>query len=240
VSAGDDRAVDALSRLIEDPGAVDRRSFTRAVAGSARSAGAKAVADGRWLAQTVVDLAGRIPIRDLRTLSAQHGGLTGDRLADAVIEAAGRASASIGAAAGAVMAAEEFLPPAWFTIPLELLVETAAVAGLEMKLIAELHEVYGRPVPARGRGLALAQAWAEQRGITPTVLTGGVPALTESLGRGTRKQAIRLVRRRLLRRAGGRVVTAAPFLIGAAAGAYVNRRSTVRLGRVVVVDLTGV
>jgi hypothetical protein len=36
------------------------------------------------------------------------------------------------------------------------------------------------------------------------------------------------------------VVTAAPFLIGAAAGAYVNRRSTVRLGRVVVVDLTGV
>jgi hypothetical protein len=36
------------------------------------------------------------------------------------------------------------------------------------------------------------------------------------------------------------VLTAAPFLIGAAAGAWVNHRSTVRLGRSVVVDLTGV
>jgi hypothetical protein len=240
MSADDNGAARALAGLVENPGAVDRRSFTKAVAGSARSAGARAVADGRWLSETVVDLAGHIPIRDLRALSAHHGGLTGDRLAAAVIESAGRASASIGAAAGAVMAAEELLPTAWFTIPLEVLAETAAVAGIEMKLIAELHEVYGRPVPAKGRALALAQAWAQQRGITPAVLTGGVPAMAESLGRGTRKQVIRMVRRRLLRRAGGTAVTAAPFLIGAAAGAFVNRRSTLRLGRSVVVDLPGV
>jgi hypothetical protein len=242
MSADDNGAARALAGLVENPGAVDRRSFTKAVAGSARSAGARAVADGRWLSETVVDLAGHIPIRDLRALSAHHGGLTGDRLAAAVIESAGRASASIGAAAGAVMAAEELLPTAWFTIPLEVLAETAAVAGIEMKLIAELHEVYGQPIPVAGRArsLTLARAWAERRGVRPSLLAGGVPALTESLGRGTRRHVIGLVRKRLLRRAGANLATAAPFLIGAAAGAAVNRRSTRKLGRSVVNDLTGV
>ena len=47
------------------------------LAGSARRAGRKAVVSGRWLGDTVVELAPRIPVRDLPTLSEHHDGLTG-------------------------------------------------------------------------------------------------------------------------------------------------------------------
>jgi hypothetical protein len=229
-----------LPALVEEGGHAD--SPHRTLVRSARSAGAGAVASGRWLADTVVDLAARAPIRDARTLSSQYGGVTGDQLARAVIRSAARASASVGAAAGAAMAAEELLPPAWITLPFEVVAETAAVAAVEMKMIAELHEVYGRPVPGTGRerALHLARAWAERRGVTPALLAGGVPALTESLGRSTRNHVIRLVRRRLVRRAGANLASAVPFLIGAGAGAAVNRHATIQLARSVVDDLTSV
>jgi hypothetical protein len=236
-------AVSDLTGLAEGddrPARLERAN--RALLRSAKAAGATAVANGQWLAETVVELGAHLQFRTAETLSAHYGGLTGDQLAEALIRTASRASASVGAAAGTVMAAEELLPPAWLVLPFELLAETAAVAGIEMKLIAELHEVYGQPIPVAGRArsLTLARAWAERRGVSPSLLAGGVPALTESLGRGTRRHVIGLVRKRLLRRAGANLATAAPFLIGAAAGAAVNRRSTRKLGRSVVNDLTGV
>ena len=57
-------------------------------------------------------------------------------------------------------------------------------AAIEMKLVAELHEVYGRAVPGRGtdRAFTLARAWAERRGVTSTLVIGG--GLGEVLGRG--------------------------------------------------------
>jgi hypothetical protein len=235
-------AAAALPGVTEDGG--QPNTLNQSLIRSARTAGTRAVASGRWLAETVLDLAARAPIRDAQTLTAQHPDLIGDRsaLAAALIRTAARASASVGAATGAAMAAEELLPPAWITLPFEVAAETAVVAAIEVKLIGELHELYGRPVPGVGRqrAFALARAWAERRGVTPATLAGGVPALTESLGRGTRDQVIRLVRRRLIRRAGANLTSAAPFLLGAAAGAAVNRRSTLHLGHAVVDDLTGV
>jgi hypothetical protein len=213
--------------------------FTRAVGRSARSAGAGAVASGQWLAQVVVDLGGQIPVRPRHALVARYGGLTGDALAEALIGAAARASASVGATAGAVLAAEELLPPGWLMMPLEILVETALVAGVEMKLIAELHEVYGQPVvEASGpRAYALGRAWAERRGVGPALLVSGTPALAGPLGHEARKEVIRLVRRRLVRRAGANLSGLAPFLVGAAAGAALNARATRRLGEAVTKDL---
>jgi hypothetical protein len=43
------------------------------LAGSARRAGRRAVLSGRWLADTVVDLAPRVPVRDVEALSRHHG-----------------------------------------------------------------------------------------------------------------------------------------------------------------------
>src|SRR2546425_905644 len=84
-------------------------------------------------------------------------------------------------------------PAGWLAIPVELVVETLAVAAVEMKLIAELHEVYGRPVPGRGRdrGLLLARAWAEGRGVSATALATPT-GLSALLSVGARRQAAQL------------------------------------------------
>ncbi len=214
-------------------------SLTTSVGRSARSAGIGAVASGQWLAQTVVDLGEQLPLREEDILADRYGGLRGDRLAEELIRSAARASGSVGAMAGALVAAEEMLPPAWVIVPLEILVETALVAGVEMKLIGELHEVYGAPVPdvTGPRAFLLARAWAEQRGVGAALLAAGTPALAGSLGYGARKEIVRLVRRRLVRRAGANLSGLAPFLVGAAAGATLNARATRRLAESVTKDL---
>jgi uncharacterized protein (DUF697 family) len=189
----------------------------------------------------MIDTAPRIPIRNKELLEAHHPGLEPAELAAELIRAASRSSATMGAASGALMGAEELAPPAWITIPFELVIETLSVAAIEMKLVAELHEVYGRPVTgsAGDRALALVRAWAERRGVTPAVLaaSGG---LAETLGRSTRNEVIRLARRRMLRRLGRNLTSLAPLLAGAVAGAEVNRRATKSLGEAVVRDLASV
>lgn len=225
-------------------GKVEPRELVRlagALARSARAAGARAVATGQWLATTVIEVAPRIPIRDARTLSVEHDGLTGAALAAELIQRASRTSAAIGGVAGAVLSAEQFAPPAWLTMPFELVVETLAVAAIELKLVGELHEVYGRPVTGSGteRTVQLVKAWAERRGVTSATL--GTPGgVADALGRGTRNELVRLVRRRLVARLGRNLSSLAPLLAGAVAGAEVNRRATRSLGDAVVRDLASV
>jgi hypothetical protein len=222
-------------------GETDLRTLTRlarVLASSAKAAGVRAVATGTWLGSTLVDIAPRIPIRDLVTLQEQNAGLSGAALAGELIRRASRASAAIGGVSGAAMSAEQFAPPAWIAIPFELVVETIAVAVIELKLVAELHEVYGRPVTgtATERTSALVKAWAGRRGVTAAALRtpGGV---ADALGRGTRNELVRLVRRRLVARLGRNLSSMAPLMAGAVAGAEVNRRATRGLGEAVVRDL---
>jgi len=214
------------------------RSAVKAVGSSMRAAGARSVGTGRWLGETALDVATHIPARDLATLRAHHGDRSGRELADALIRNASHATAAVGAVAGAVAGAEELVPPAWVTLPAGLVLETLAVVAVEMKLVAELHTVYGLPITGSptDRGLAVARAWAERRGVTARdlVLPGG---LAQSLGRSTRREVARLLQRRLARRTLRNLPTLAPFLAGAVAGAEVNRRATRSLGLAVARDL---
>jgi len=230
------RAIGGLASGGADRGGLKR--IAGLAMGSMRSAGGRSVATGRWLTETVLDAAPHLPIRDLATLSAHHGGLTGAELAAALIRAASLTTAGMGALAGALAGAEELAPPTWLAIPAELIVETLAVVVVEMKLVAELQAAFGRPVtgtPAE-RGLALAKAWAEDRGVSAAILAapGGVG---EVLGRTTRREVTRLIQRRLARRAMRSLSALAPFMAGAVAGAELNRRATRRLGDAVVRDL---
>jgi hypothetical protein len=215
-------------------------SFTATLSRSARSAGVAAVANGHWLAETVVELASHLPLRDKATLEEHHDGLSGAPLAAALVRIASRSAAAVGAASGALMSVEEWLPLGWVAVPFELLAETAAIAAIEMKLIGELHELYGGSVPGSGleRGYALARAWAERRGVGSAVLTEGVPALGDAIGRTTRKELLRLIRRRTVRRTGLNLFSLGPMMVGGAAGATLNRRSTRRLGDAVIDSLT--
>ncbi|MFL6139951.1 MAG: hypothetical protein ACJ74O_19420 [Frankiaceae bacterium] len=210
-----------------------RRTIIRlvgALAANARTAGLLAVAGGRWLADLVVDVAPQLQIRDLPTLQAAHEGRTGDALAEALVRTASRTTAAVGAAGGAIAAAEMVVPPTLLGIPLQLAAETLLVVAVELRLIGELHEVHGQPVAgsARQRATALVTAWARRRGVDP--LGAGVAG---ALGIAARRE----LRARVLRRLGRNVTTLAPFLAGAVAGAELNRRETVALAERVLADL---
>ena len=139
-SGDDDGSVQTKRERARDLG-----RLTTALAASARTAGRASVLGGSWLADLVLDVAPRIPFRDGPTLRAQHPGLSDDDLAQVIISGAAKSSATVGAAGGALAAVEFTAPPMLLTAPVQLAAETLLVATVEIKLIAELHEVYGVP-----------------------------------------------------------------------------------------------
>ncbi len=207
-------------------------AFTRAVTSGARAAGRGTRAVRRragsgtgWLADQVVAMAPRLRVRDHAALQAQFPGKSPDEIADALIEGAARAAAATGGAAG-VAATLPVLP----AFPAEIAAETLVLVGIELKLIAELHEVYGSPAPGRfpERMSAYLAAWAHRRGVF--MIEGGLIFAAGS-------PLARLLRRRLAVRAGRSAFSLGPMLTGAAAGALFNRRETRRLARDIQRDL---
>ena len=239
-AAADDQALsEAIGELTEHP--ADRHALVRVaerLSASARAAGVGPVANGKWLADVLVQSAEHIKVRDIETLSRHHNGMRGAALAEDLVRSATRASAAVGAVSGALISAGQFAPPAWLAVPFELLLDTLVVAAIEVKLVAELHEVYGVEIPARGQAktMTLVRAWADRRGIDPRelLLQGGV---SRQFGRTARDQLMKAVRRRLVRSMGRNLSALAPLFAGAVAGAEVNRRSTRNLGEAVMNDL---
>lgn len=180
---------------------------------------------GRWLSAQAMEMAPKVPVRNIATLRAQYPGRETEELADILIRSAARASAGVGAAVG-VAAATPFIP----TMLVELGVETLALVGVELKLTAELHEVYGMPAPgsAPERMLAYLGAWANRRGIRIT--SSGVALAVGSPLR-------RKLERRLVAKAGQSTLSLAPLFAGAAAGALIDHHETRRLGTQVRDDL---
>ncbi len=182
-------------------------------------------AGGRWLSAQVLAMAPRLPVRDRATLRAQFPGLSPDELASALINGASRASGAVGMAVGA-WAVLPFIPAAG----VEITAETLAVVGIEIKLVAELHEVYGQAVP-RGRVdrmTAYVGAWAQRRGVA--LAPGGLVLAAGS-------PLARQLQRRLAARAGRSIFSLGPLLTGAVAGGMINRRETRKLGRILSDDL---
>jgi hypothetical protein len=211
--------------------AKDLGRLSNALVASARKAGRASVLGGSWLVDLMLDIAPRIPVRDAETLRAQHPGLSDDDLAQTLISGAAKVTASVGAAGGAIAAVEWTAPPALLTAPVQVAAETLVVAAIEVKLIAELHEVYGLPITGSlgRRGQAYLVAWTQRRGLDPLTPS----ALTFSLG----ASAKRALRNRLIRRAGRNLTTLGPLLSGAVAGSLVNHRESRRLGEKVRDDL---
>ena len=196
------------------------------VAGRGTRVARRAAGSGTgWLAAQVVDMAPRLRVRNQAALRAQFPGRSDEDIADALIDGAARASAAAGAAAGVWSAI-----PVPTTFPAEVAAETLVVVGIEIKLIAELHEAYG--VPADGnfaeRMRAYVAAWAHRRGVF-AIPDGWVFAADSPL--------MRLLRRLLVGRVGRSLFSLGPLLTGAAAGATINGRETRKLGHQVREDL---
>lgn len=211
----------------------DRVKSTRrlgaAISGAARRGAqitGRGVSSGsKWLSGQVLAMAPRLPVRDLATLRSQYPDRTPDQLADALIEGASRASATVGVAVGA-WAVLPFVPAAGA----EIATETLSVVGIEIKLVAELHEVYGIRAPGGviERMTAYVGAWASRRGVA--LAPGGLVLVAGS-------PLARQLQRRLAQRAGRSMFSLGPLLTGAVAGGLINRRETRKLGRLLRDDL---
>ena len=203
------------------------------LAASARRAGRRAVVSGRWLADTVVDVAPRLPVRDADRLSAHYDGLTGDDLARELVRSAGRVSGGIAATTGGIIAAQELTVAGLILIPFELAAETALVVATEVKLAAELHHVAGRPLPGapHQRAGAALVAWMSGRAVPANRVVATVRG--DMLGRAGRQELREVLRRRFARN----LTTLAPMLTGAAAAGYLNRRATLDIGGRLAIDL---
>src|SRR5947199_63580 len=77
--------------------------------------------------------------------------------------------------------------PALLTTPALLAAETVAVVAVEIKLIGELQELYGQPLPGAtpARALTLLQAWAGRRGVNLMVPGRGAATV---LGAAARRE----------------------------------------------------
>ncbi|MFH9064872.1 hypothetical protein ACH4GM_27155 [Streptomyces coeruleorubidus] len=185
---------------------------------SARKGSVRARAGLAHLADRIIDLAPRVPVRDLATLRRQFPGLGPEELADKLVAGAAKATATVGAGIGA--AAMLPVPPA---MPTELAAEITGVAAIELKLIAELHEVYGVRPPGnlKQRSTAYLQSWSGERGIDATAPSTLSTALNSRMKRD--------LRQRIMKRMVRSMPNLVPFLIGAAVGAAMNRSETRKL-----------
>ncbi|MGW2303806.1 hypothetical protein [Streptomyces sp. NPDC001809] len=217
-----------LDRIRIDSDRIDsvRRGVAQGVRQGVKRGGDSARAGIGHLADRLIDLAPRIPVRDLATLRKQFPGLGPEELADKLVTGAANASSTVGAGVGA--AAMLPVPPA---MPAELAAEITGVAAVELKLIAELHEVYGLRPPGRltQRSAAYLTSWAEERGIDPTKPTTVNAALGGQLKRELRQQIMKRMVRNL--------PNLTPFMVGAAVGAVMNRRDTKKLAAHIRKDL---
>jgi hypothetical protein len=211
------RLVSAFSKAV--------RSGVRVAGRGTRAVRRRAGSGTGWLVQQVVAMAPRLRVRNQAALQARFPDMSADDIADALIEGAARAAAAAGGAAGAA-AALPVLP----AFPVELAAEVLVLVGIEIKLVAELHEAYGAPAPgnAAERMSAYLAAWAHRRGVF--MIEGGLMFAAGS-------PLARVLRRRLAVRVARSAFSLGPLFTGAAAGAIINRRETRKLGRDIQRDL---
>ncbi|MFJ6702310.1 MULTISPECIES: hypothetical protein [unclassified Streptomyces] len=192
----------------------------------ARKGGSRARAGLAYLADRIIEIAPRVPVRDLATLRRQFPDLGPEQLADKLVAGAAGGTSAVGAGVGA--AAMLPVPPA---MPTELAAEITGVAAIELKLIAELHEVYGVRPPGnlKDRSTAYLASWSGERGIDvmkPSTING---ALGGHMKRELRQQIMKRMVRDL--------PNLMPFMVGAAVGAVMNRRDTKKLAARIRADL---
>ncbi|MGX1880367.1 hypothetical protein [Streptomyces sp. NPDC055287] len=220
----DERGLTASLEAAEGPTARARR--LAAVRQGVRKGGQGAKAGVGYLADRVIELAPRVPVRDLPTLRKQFPGLGPEQIADKLVAGAANGTSTVGAGIGA--AAMLPVPPA---MPAELAAEITGVAAIELKLIAELHEVYGMRPPGglAQRSTAYLTSWTQERGIDVAK-----PA-TYNTALGT--QMKRQLRQQIMKRMVRNLPNLIPFMVGAAVGAVMNRRDTRRLAERIRKDL---
>ena len=183
------------------------------------------------LREVLAAAAPRLPIRTAAQLRQAYPDASDEEIADALVARAARATSAIGAGSGGLSATPWLSPAALLTLPLALGGETLLVAGVEVVLVGELHELYGRPATgdARTRAAAYVASWSDQRPFEGGP-TAGLGSLLGAAG-------MRALRTQVPRRLKGVMPSGAPFVLGAAIAGRTNRRATETLAERIRSDL---
>ncbi len=191
-----------------------------------RRGGSRARMGLGYITDRIIENAPRIPVRDLATLRKHFPGLGPEQLADKLVAGACNATSTVGAGIGAAA-----MMPVPAAMPAELAAEITGVAAIELKLIAELYEVYGLRPPGnlKQRTTIYLSSWSEERGVDVTKPW----TLNAALG----SQMKRELRQRIVKRMARNLPNLMPYLVGAAVGAIVNRRETRHLAERIRKDL---
>ena len=186
---------------------------------------------GALLDDLLTASAPRLPIRDAARLRRAYPGASDDEIADALVARAARLTSGIGAAVGGLSAAHWLAPSSLLAIPIELGAETVLLGAVEVVMVGELHELYGRRAPgdAAARASAYLAGWSAQRSVDGAGAVGLGSLLGTAGGRA--------LRRRVTRRLAGTTSSAAPLLLGAAVSSRLNRRATESLAASILADL---
>lgn len=178
-----------------------------------------------YITDRIIDIAPRIPVRDLTTLRKHFPGLGPEEIADRLVAGAANATSTVGAGIGAAA-----MLPVPLAMPAEIAAEITGVAAIELKLVAELHEVYGMRPPGglKERSTAYLHAWSGERGFDITK-----PATFTALG----GQMKREMRQQIMKRTVRDLPNLMPFMVGATVGAVMNRRDTRKLADKVRKDM---
>ncbi len=208
------------------------RGVTSGVASGAKAGGKGAVIGRSFLADLLVTTAARLPLRDKATLLDQHPGSDTEEIADSLEMAAARVCGTIGAAAGGLAAAQWLATPSLLAVPVELAAETLLLAAVEVKLVAELHEIYDARPPGQlgDRATAYLSSWTAQRGLRANGQSSGVAAQLASAGTAA-------LRKRITGRLARNLGSFLPFLAGAVIGARNNSAGTRKLSSRLRADL---
>lgn len=219
----DGKAVERAPRPDGSPVGTGRLTTVR---NGVRKGGQGAKAGIGYLADRIIENAPRIPVRDLATLRKQFPGLGPEQIADRLVAGARNATSTVGAGVGA--AAMLPVPPA---MPTELAAEITGVAAIELKMVAELHEVYGVRPPGnlKVRTAAYLHSWSDERGIDV--------ARPMSINAALGGQMKRELRQQITKRMVKNLPNLLPFMVGAAVGAVMNRRETSKLAEKIRKDL---
>jgi len=218
----------------------DRRGAASALSGvvsgvatAVKAGGKGAVVGGSFLADLLATTATRLPLRDKEALDQQHPGLDTEQIADSLVDTASRISGTIGGAAGGLAAAQWLATPSLIAVPVELAAETLLVAAVELKLVAELHEIYDARPPGdlSDRATAYLGSWTAQRGLSGEGQTVGLASRLASAGTAA-------LRKRITGRLARNLGSFLPFLAGAVIGARNNSSGTRKLSRRLRADLT--
>lgn len=222
---------EALNAALAAPSPASALKVVQALARASEGMPKKAFTSGAFVSSTLLETISQMKVRTGEELTQKYPDLSPRETAEVLIREAARTTLLLGGAAGAVSSAGALAPPLWVTLPLGPLAATLTTSLVELRLVREIHAIYGIPLDSSPQGMRkLFSSWASGKSSErPENLTEWKDTTQDAF--------TRLVQRQVLTRLARSVSSLAPMFIGAALGGALAHSGTQRLGENLLTSL---